>query len=87
MKTQVTVRYVSGREDHIEMDLWGGTMVETRLKEFAKNPTIVFQSAGEIVIIPATAIECITIPVPEEAGTKVALPNVRKAKRVPPNAD
>jgi hypothetical protein len=82
MKTKLIVRYVSGREDQFEMELFGGPTTEARLKEFAKDPTIVLQIEKEVVIIPATAIERITIPLPEASGMATALPNVRKAKRL-----
>ena len=82
MKTQVTIRYVSGREEQYEVELHGGKFVEARLKEFANNPTILLQTDDEIIIIPATAIETITLPLPDPEGTSFALPNVRKAKRL-----
>jgi hypothetical protein len=82
MKTKLTVRYVSGREEQFEMELYGGGSAEARLEEFVKNPTIVLQTEKEVVIIPATAIESITLPIPESAGKAIALPNVRKARRL-----
>jgi len=77
MKTKVKIRYISGREEEFELELIGGTSAEDRLKKFAKDPTIVLQTEGEVVIIPSTAIERITLPLPEE----ISLSNVRKAKR------
>jgi hypothetical protein len=82
MNTKLIVRYVSGREEQFEVELLGGTSAEARLKEFVKNPTIVLQTEQEVVIIPATAIESITLPLAESAGEAIALPNVRKAKRL-----
>jgi hypothetical protein len=82
MKTKLIVRYVSGREEQFEVEFYGGTSAEDRLKEFIKNPTIVLQTEKEVVIIPATAIESIALPFPEAAGKAIALPNVRKAKRL-----
>jgi hypothetical protein len=70
MKTRVTVRYVSSRDEQFEAELFGGQSAETRLREFIKNPTIVFQSEKEVVIIPATAIESITLPFAESAGKR-----------------
>jgi hypothetical protein len=82
MKTKVTVRFVSGREEQFEMDIWGGTSAENRLMEFSKDPTLVLQTDREIVIIPAASIETITFPLPDAAREGLALPNVRKAKRL-----
>jgi hypothetical protein len=82
VKTRVLVRYVSGRQEQFEVELFGGQSAEARLREFTKDPTIVLQSEKEVVIIPATAIESITLPLPEAAGRPLALPNVRKGKRL-----
>jgi hypothetical protein len=82
MKTKLTVRYLSGREEQFEVDVYGGEGAETRLQEFVNNPTLVLQTEKEVVIIPATAIESITFPLPESAGTAIPLRNVRKAKRL-----
>jgi hypothetical protein len=82
MKTNVIVRYVSGREEKFEMELFGGTSAEARLKEFVKNPAIVLQTEEEVIIIPATAIESITLPIPASAGKKIVLPDVRRARRL-----
>jgi hypothetical protein len=82
MKTKVIVRYVSGREEQFEVELFGGPSAEARLKEFIKNPTIVLQTEKEVVIIPATAVESITLPLPESAGKAMPLPNLRKGKRL-----
>ena len=82
MKTKLIVRFVSGREEQFEVELFGGPSAEARLKEFAKAPTIVLQTEKELVIIPATAIESITLTLPEPFGKGAALPDVRKAKRL-----
>jgi hypothetical protein len=82
MQTKVTIRFVSGREEQFEVDFYGGTGTEARLKEFVKNPTVVLQTEKELVIIPATAIECIIMPIPESASKSIALPSVRKGRRV-----
>ena len=44
--------------------------------------TIVFQIEKDVVIIRATAIESITLGLPEPVGKEVALPNIPKAKRL-----
>lgn len=82
MKAKVTIRYISGREEEYEVTLQGGKFVEARLKEFANNPTILLQTDEEVIIIPATAIETITIPLSDSDGKLLDLPNVRRAKRM-----
>ncbi len=82
MKSKVLVRYLSGREEQFEVDLFGGAAAEARLREFAKSPTIVLQTEKELVLIPATAIESITLPLPESVGKGAVLPNVRKGRRL-----
>jgi hypothetical protein len=82
VKSVVTVRYVSGREEKFEVDLWGGASAQTRLKEFAESPSLILQTATELVIIPVYAIECISIALPKEEKNKLVLGDVRTAKRL-----
>jgi hypothetical protein len=82
METKATVRFVSGREEQFMVELFGGSASETRLKEFARDPTIVLQTEEEIIIIPSTAVECITLPFPEFGRDAIDLPSIRKAKRL-----
>jgi len=82
VKTKVNIRYVSGREEQFEIELYGGSSAENRLKEFSQDPTILLRTDNEVVIIPATAIERITFPLPDSEETAIALPGVRKGKRV-----
>ena len=82
MKTKVLVRYVSGREEQFEVELFGGASAEARLKEFIHNPMLVLQTEKEVVIIPATAVESITLALPESAAQAIALPNLRRGKRL-----
>jgi hypothetical protein len=82
MTSKITVRYASGREDRFEFDPLGGPMTELRLKEFAKEPTLLLQTDSEIIVIPAHAIECLTISAPQLPREQQALPNVRKVKRL-----
>jgi hypothetical protein len=82
MKTAVTIRYVSGREEKFEVEFWGGAGAEARFKEFVRSPTVVLQTAGELLVMPATAIECISISLPEDPEDRVYLGNVRAAERL-----
>ena len=82
VKTKVIVRYLSGRSEEFEVDLFGGTAAEARLKEFIKDPTIVLQTDQEVLIIPASAIESISLAIPKTAAKEIALPNLRKGKRL-----
>jgi hypothetical protein len=74
-KTKITIRYVSGREDQFEVEIYGGgKSAEFRLKEFVKDPTL-------LILIPAAAIECVTIALPESDTEQLSLPKIRKAQR------
>jgi len=64
------------------VDLFGGASSELRLKEFVKDPTLVLQTADELIIIPATSIESISLSLPALGQERLGLKNVRKAKRV-----
>jgi hypothetical protein len=81
MKTIATIRYVSGREEQFEIEMPGGTAAEDRLMAFSKDPNILLQTDAEIIIIPSTAIERITVPLPASWEGR-DLPRVRKAKRI-----
>jgi hypothetical protein len=82
MKASLTVRYLSGREEQFEVDFWAGTGAEARLKEFLKSPTVALQTATELVIIPGSAIESLSIALPENKQFRAALEGVRAAKRL-----
>lgn len=81
MNMKVVVRFVSGREEQFEMDFLGGGSAEHRLREFAKDPSLVLQIDDDVLIIPASAIECITLKLPDATERNVDLPNVRRAVR------
>src|SRR5205085_1901638 len=80
LKSTITVRFVSGREEKFEVDFWGGTGTQARFKEFLDKPTIVLQLATELLVIPASAIECVSISLPKEG--KLDIGTLRTAKRV-----
>ena len=83
MKAVLTVRYLSGREEQFEFEFWGGAGVEGRLQEFLKSPTVVLQTATELLIIPASAIESLSIALPEdEEQASPEFKNIRRAKRL-----
>jgi hypothetical protein len=81
VKSQVTIRFVSGREEQFEIELWGGTGAETRLQQFAENPSLLLQTAEEVLIIPGAAIECISIKLPP-GDSRFKLKDLRPAKRI-----
>jgi hypothetical protein len=81
MKTQATIRFVSGREEKFETDLWGGTSAQARLQAFAENPTLILQTSDEVLIIPGSAIECISIKVPK-GDSRFNLSDIRPATRI-----
>jgi hypothetical protein len=82
MKASLTVRYISGREERFEVDFWGGTFAAARLKEFLKSPNIALQTSTELVLIPASAVESLSIALPEDEKTRRALEGIRVAKRL-----
>lgn len=65
MKTTMTVRYVSGREERYEVELWGGAGGQDRLKAFVADPSLALRVGDEVVIIPGSAVECVTLKVPK----------------------
>ncbi len=81
MKTTVTVRFVSGREEKFEMELWGGTGAPARLQAFVEKPNLLLQAGDELLVIPASAIECITIKLPK-GESRFNLGDIRPATRV-----
>lgn len=81
MKTSVNVRFISGREEKFEMELWEGTGAEARLQAFVEEPNLVLRTGDEVVIIPGSAIECISIKVPK-GDTRFKLSEVRPATRI-----
>jgi hypothetical protein len=82
MKAALTVRYISGREEKFEVEFWGGTASETRLREFLKSPDVVLQTTTELIIIPASAVESLSIALPKDEKDRPAFEGVRVAKRL-----
>jgi hypothetical protein len=82
LRSIVSVRLLSGREEKFDVDFWGGSGAETRFKEFVNNPTIVLQLPGEVVVIPASAVESITFTTPDDTAEQIDIGNIRKAERV-----
>ena len=81
MKTAVTVRYTSGREERFEMQFWGGAGAQARLQAFVDNPTLVLKTGDEVLIIPGSAIECISIKT-QKGDDWSSLGGLRSAKRI-----
>jgi small nuclear ribonucleoprotein (snRNP)-like protein len=82
MYTTATIRYVSGREEKFEFEVLGGSGMKARLEAFVKTPNLVLQTATEVVIIPAHAIESISIALPEDDRTELSLGDIRVVKRL-----
>lgn len=85
MKGAMTVRYRSGREEKFEVEFWSGTVssaAQGRLHEFLKEPDLVLQTSTELIIIPTSSIESISIALPKAEAARPELSNVRFAKRV-----
>ena len=81
MKTSVTVRYVSGREERFEMELWEGAGAEARLQAFAEKPNLLLRTGDEVLIIPGSAIECVSIKL-QKGDSRFKLADVRPAARL-----
>jgi hypothetical protein len=82
MNATATIRYVSGRSEKFEMELWGGARAKERLEAFLKTPNILMQTGTELIIIPGSAVECISITLPEEKDSRLDLGAIRSAKRL-----
>ena len=82
MKATATIRYVSGCKEKFEIELWGGTGAKARLEAFVQTPNLVLQTPNELLIIPGSAIECISITLPDEADGRLDLDYVRAAERL-----
>jgi hypothetical protein len=82
MKAKLTVRYTSGREEHFELAVVGGGLADFRLKEFVKDPTLLLKTANEVIVIPAHAVECLTLTLPQLDREPLALTGVRSVKRL-----
>jgi hypothetical protein len=81
MKNAVTIRFTSGREEKFEMDFWGSAGAQARLQAFLENPTLLLKTSDEVVIVPGTAIECISIKT-QKGDDWSNLANLRPAKRI-----
>jgi hypothetical protein len=82
MNATVTVRYLSGRSEKFEIEIWGGARAKARLEAFLKTPNLVLQINTELLIIPGSAVECISITLPEAGDSRLDLGEIRSAKRL-----
>ena len=83
MNAKMTVRYVSGREDHFEVEIFGGgKSAEFRLKDFIKDPTLVLKTEAEVIVIPAHAIESVSLALSESEFEELPFKNIRRATRL-----
>lgn len=81
MKNSVTIRFTSGREEKFEMEFAGGAGAEARMQAFAQNPIVLLKTADEVVILPGSAIECISIKT-QKGDDWSNMANLRPAKRL-----
>jgi hypothetical protein len=82
MNAIINVRYVSGRTEKFEMELWGGAADKARLEALLKTPNFVLQTGTELIIIVGSAVECISITLPESGDGRFDLDWIRPAKRL-----
>lgn len=81
MKTRLKIRYLSGREEEFDFEVFGGAGAHGRLQQFLKNPTLALQTEDELIIIPSSAVESISIQLPDEEASRPQL-DVNRARRV-----
>ena len=81
MKNWVTIRFTSGREEKFEMEFAGGAGAPARLQAFVENPTLVLKTVDEVLILPGSAIECISIKT-QKGDDWSNLADLRPAKRI-----
>ena len=81
MRTPVTIRFTSGREERFEMEFWGGPGAQARLRAFLEKPTLLLQTSDEVLIIPGSAIESISIKI-HKGDTWFNIGDLRPAKRI-----
>ena len=65
-----------------EVDLIGGSDAPARLKEFLENSTLVLRTDEELIIMPSSGIECITLEIAGDDFPLHRFPAVRTARRV-----
>jgi hypothetical protein len=82
MNATATIRFVSGREDKFEFEALGGTGTKARLEAFIKTPNLMMRTDNELIIIPAHAIESVTIALPEDDRSGLGLSDIRVVKRL-----
>ena len=82
MNTTMTIRYVSGRSEKFEIELWGGARTKERLDAFLQTPNLVIQTGAELILIPGSAVECVCIALPESGDSRLDLGEIRSAKRL-----
>ncbi len=82
MKATMNIRYTSGQQEKFEIDVWAGIGAAARLQAFVNAPAILLQTDIELVIIPKTAVESISLALPKEEKAKFRLEEIRAAKRL-----
>jgi hypothetical protein len=82
MRNAVTIRFTSGREERFEMEFSSsGAGALTRLKAFVEKPTLLMHTGDEVVIIPGSAIECVTVKT-QKGDEWSTITGVRSARRI-----
>lgn len=84
MKSIVTIRYISGREERFEVQTLpkAEQEPEARLRMFLETEALTLQTDEELIIIPRTAVEQVSVALPRASLAKPELAGVRQAKRV-----
>jgi hypothetical protein len=82
MNAIMTVRYVSGRSEKFEIELWGGARTKERIDALLKTPNLAISTSTELILIPGSAVECVCITLPEGGDSQLDLGEIRSAKRL-----
>lgn len=56
--------------------------MEVRLQEFIQSPNLALQLEDEVIIIPATAIERISLAIPKEKNRVKEFSTIHRAKQI-----
>jgi hypothetical protein len=81
MKTAVTIRFTSGREERFEMELWGGSGPRHACRHLWRNRLCCFEAWTKVLVIPGSAIECISLKIPK-GDSRFNLSEIRPATRI-----
>jgi hypothetical protein len=85
MKSTVTIRFNSGREERYEVESLphAEKEPEARLRMLTQSDVVTLQTDDELILIPRSAIEKISVAMPRDTLPNRELAGVRQARRLP----